>query len=52
MEFLGKNLKEEVLDKIVDNTSFAVMKNNPMANYINDTEMNHSLSPFMRKGDV
>uniref|UniRef100_A0A671G4X8 Sulfotransferase n=1 Tax=Rhinolophus ferrumequinum TaxID=59479 RepID=A0A671G4X8_RHIFE len=52
MEFLGKNLKEEVLDKIVNNTSFAVMKNNPMTNYINDIEMNHSLSPFMRKGVV
>ncbi|XP_006085808.1 sulfotransferase 1C4-like [Myotis lucifugus] len=50
MEFLGKNLKEEVLDKIVYNTSFDVMKRNPMTNYINDVKMNHRLSPFMRKG--
>ncbi|XP_015421528.1 PREDICTED: sulfotransferase 1C4-like [Myotis davidii] len=50
MEFLEKNLKEEVLDKIVYNTSFDVMKRNPMTNYINDAKMNHRLSPFMRKG--
>uniref|UniRef100_A0A8D0K3R5 Sulfotransferase n=1 Tax=Sus scrofa TaxID=9823 RepID=A0A8D0K3R5_PIG len=50
MEFLGKNLKEEVLDKIVYHTSFDVMKNNPMTNYIDDKHLNHKLSPFMRKG--
>ncbi|XP_059544314.1 sulfotransferase 1C4-like isoform X1 [Myotis daubentonii] len=50
MDFLGKNLKEEILDKIVYNTSFDVMKRNPMTNYINDVKMNHRLSPFMRKG--
>ncbi|XP_062943765.1 sulfotransferase 1C1-like [Cynocephalus volans] len=50
MEFLGKNLKEEVLDKIVCNTSFDVMKKNPWTNYTTDTKMNHSISPFMRKG--
>ncbi|XP_059544315.1 sulfotransferase 1C4-like isoform X2 [Myotis daubentonii] len=49
MDFLGKNLKEEILDKIVYNTSFDVMKRNPMTNYINDVKMNHRLSPFMRK---
>lgn len=52
MQFLGKDLKEEVLDKIVYNTSFDVMKRNPMTNYINDVQMNHRLSPFMRKGNV
>lgn len=52
MEFLGKDLKEEILDKIVYNTSFDVMKKNPMTNYINEVRMNHNLSPFMRKGDV
>ncbi|KAK1339575.1 hypothetical protein QTO34_018128 [Cnephaeus nilssonii] len=52
MKFLGKNLKEEVLDKIVYNTSFDVMKRNPMTNYINDVQMNHRLSPFMRKGVI
>ncbi|XP_036302589.1 sulfotransferase 1C4-like [Pipistrellus kuhlii] len=52
MKFLGKDLKEEVLDKIVYNTSFDVMKRNPMTNYINDVQMNHRLSPFMRKGVI
>eukprot|EP00070_Physeter_catodon_P046045 XP_028352939.1 sulfotransferase 1C4-like [Physeter catodon] len=49
MEFLGKNLKGEVLDKTVYNTSFAVMKNHPMTDYTNDMKMNHQLSLFMRK---
>ncbi|KAG5211488.1 hypothetical protein JEQ12_013917 [Ovis aries] len=52
MEFLGTNLKEEVLDKIVYNTSFVIMKNSPMTNHRNDAKTNHQLSPFMRKGDV
>ncbi|XP_014647190.1 PREDICTED: sulfotransferase 1C4 [Ceratotherium simum simum] len=51
MEFLGKDLTEEVLDKIVYNTSFDVMKNNPMTNYTN-VRMNHNISPFMRKGVI
>ncbi|XP_047602109.1 sulfotransferase 1C4-like [Lutra lutra] len=53
-EFIGKNLDDEVLDKIVLHTSFDVMKQNPMANYssIPTTIMNHSVSPFMRKGTV
>nr|XP_055233407.1 sulfotransferase 1C1-like [Gorilla gorilla gorilla] len=50
MEFLGKNPKEKLLDKIVYNTSFDVMKKNPMTNYINEIKMNHNLSPFLRKG--
>ncbi|XP_035129390.3 sulfotransferase 1C4 [Callithrix jacchus] len=50
MEFLGKNLKEEVLDKIVYNTSFDIMKKNPTTNYLNEITMNHNLSPFLRKG--
>uniref|UniRef100_A0A8C3VUS1 Sulfotransferase n=1 Tax=Catagonus wagneri TaxID=51154 RepID=A0A8C3VUS1_9CETA len=50
IEFLGKNLKEEVLDKIVYHTSFDVMKNNPMTNYTHDKHLNYKLSPFMRKG--
>ncbi|XP_066121005.1 sulfotransferase 1C4-like [Saccopteryx bilineata] len=52
MEFLGKNLKEEILEEIIYNTSFDVMKKNPMTNYVNDVKMNHSLSPFMRKGMI
>ncbi|XP_032275561.1 sulfotransferase 1C4 isoform X2 [Phoca vitulina] len=53
-EFIGKNLHDEVLDKIVHHTSFDVMKQNPMANYssISTKIMNHTVSPFMRKGTV
>ncbi|XP_054543715.1 sulfotransferase 1C4-like [Talpa occidentalis] len=53
-EFIGKKLDDKVLDKIVHHSSFDVMKQNPMANYSSiPTEiMNHSVSPFMRKGAV
>lgn len=51
-EFIGRNLDDKVLEKILHHTSFDVMKQNPMANYSSiPTEiMNHSISPFMRKG--
>lgn len=51
-EFIGKNLDDEILDKIVHHTSFDVMKENPMSNYssVPAKIMNHSVSPFMRKG--
>ncbi|XP_007501261.1 sulfotransferase 1C4-like [Monodelphis domestica] len=52
MHFLGKNLDENVLAKIVHYTSFNVMKKNPMVNYTFSPEMNHNVSPFMRKGTV
>uniref|UniRef100_A0A8C0AAU4 Sulfotransferase n=3 Tax=Bos TaxID=9903 RepID=A0A8C0AAU4_BOSMU len=53
-EFIGKSLDDKVLDKIVDHTSFSVMKQNPMANYtsIPNEYMNQLISPFMRKGVV
>ncbi|XP_023392379.1 sulfotransferase 1C4 isoform X2 [Pteropus vampyrus] len=52
-EFIGKNLDDKVLDKIVHHTSFNIMKQNPMANYSSLPEiMNHSISPFMRKGAI
>ncbi|XP_057599238.1 sulfotransferase 1C4-like isoform X2 [Hippopotamus amphibius kiboko] len=52
--FIGKSLDDKVLDKIVHHTSFDVMKQNPMANYTSVPVefMNHSISPFLRKGTV
>ncbi|NXX40386.1 ST1C1 Sulfotransferase, partial [Tricholaema leucomelas] len=54
MKFLEKDLNQEVLNKILHNTSFEVMKENPMANYTKEFQgiMDHSVSPFMRKGSV
>ncbi|KAM5130536.1 sulfotransferase 1A1 [Callospermophilus lateralis] len=52
LEFLGRSLSEETVDHIVQHTSFKEMKKNPMANYttIPTEMMDHSISPFMRKG--
>ncbi|XP_075035061.1 sulfotransferase 1 family member D1-like [Mixophyes fleayi] len=50
MTFLGKDLSDEVLEKIHQNSSFQAMKNNPMSNYSTFPYMDHSISPFMRKG--
>ncbi|XP_075037388.1 sulfotransferase 1C2A-like [Mixophyes fleayi] len=50
MTFLGKDLSDEVLEKIHQNSSFQAMKNNPMSNYSTFPYMDHSIFPFMRKG--
>ena len=53
-DFLGHNLSEECVDQIVQATRFEVMKENPMTNMnFGPTDgLDHSISPFMRKGKV
>ncbi|XP_006873105.1 PREDICTED: sulfotransferase 1C1-like [Chrysochloris asiatica] len=52
LKFLGKQIPEDMLNKIFYHTSFNIMKQNPMANYTSlpANLMDHSISPFMRKG--
>ncbi|XP_037684889.1 sulfotransferase 1 family member D1 [Choloepus didactylus] len=52
LKFLKKDLTEETMDKILYHSSFDVMKQNPCANYttMSTCAMDHSVSPFMRKG--
>ncbi|XP_053550611.1 sulfotransferase 1 family member D1 isoform X2 [Bombina bombina] len=52
VKYLGKKLPEEVIEKISQQTSFQAMKENKLTNYttIPTNVMDHSVSPFMRKG--
>ncbi|XP_063791373.1 sulfotransferase 1 family member D1-like [Pseudophryne corroboree] len=52
MRFIEKDLSEDVLEKIHQQTTFASMKENKMANFsdIPTAIMDHTISPFMRKG--
>nr|XP_016851651.1 PREDICTED: sulfotransferase 1C2 [Anolis carolinensis] len=51
-QFLGVQLSESDLNKIVQHTKFENMKNNPLTNYTTRPlfQMDHAVSPFMRKG--
>ncbi|XP_056391673.1 sulfotransferase 1 family member D1-like [Hyla sarda] len=51
-KFIGKDLSEDILETIHQRTTFKNMKENQMANYstIPTSIMDHSISPFMRKG--
>ncbi|XP_077663118.1 sulfotransferase 1A1-like isoform X2 [Eretmochelys imbricata] len=52
LEFLGRPPSEGLVEAIAQHTSFTKMKQNFMANYktIPTSVMDHSISPFMRKG--
>lgn len=54
MNFLEKDLADDIVKKIVHHTAFEVMKENPMSNYTTLPEFffDHTISPFMRKGTV
>lgn len=54
MTFLEKDLSDEVLQKILQHTSFESMKKNPMVNFsvLPNSVIDQSISPFMRKGKV
>ncbi|XP_042653024.1 LOW QUALITY PROTEIN: sulfotransferase family cytosolic 1B member 1-like [Tyto alba] len=51
-QFLGRELPEAALDAITRHTSFEAMRDNPTTNYsmVPPQFMDHSISPFMRKG--
>ncbi|KAM9326205.1 sulfotransferase 1C1-like [Gastrophryne carolinensis] len=52
-QFLGKEISDELVEKIVHLTSFEYMKNNPMANYSDfpNNILDQSNQNFMRKGE-
>ncbi|CAH1773533.1 unnamed protein product, partial [Owenia fusiformis] len=50
--FLGKDVNDEMLEKIHQHTKFDSMKSNPMVNFTNISVIDHSVSPFMRKGEI
>lgn len=52
--FLGKNLSDQVIDKIAKSCSFKTMKDNKMSNFslVPKMYMDTDKSPFLRKGIV
>ncbi|XP_062813249.1 sulfotransferase 1C1 isoform X1 [Anolis carolinensis] len=53
-DFLDVQLPESVLNQIAQHTKFECMKANPMTNYttLPSSLLDHTISPFMRKGTV
>ncbi|KAG7269537.1 hypothetical protein CRUP_025261, partial [Coryphaenoides rupestris] len=53
-KFLGHHLSEDIVNNIVQLTTFDAMQKNPMANYssIPETIFNRKVSDFLRKGEV
>ena len=51
-KFLGRSLDEEQVDAIVKHTNFKSMKQNPSLNLDGVPDIDSSISPFMRKGQV
>ena len=51
-EFLEKPISNELLEKIVQHTSFDQMKKNTMVNYEFCKTMDQSVSKFVRKGQI
>ncbi|XP_017661266.1 PREDICTED: estrogen sulfotransferase-like, partial [Lepidothrix coronata] len=51
LQFLGKEVAEGTVERILHNTTFRAMKKNPAANYetMPSALMDHSLSPFLHK---
>ncbi|XP_054619425.1 sulfotransferase 1 family member D1-like [Dunckerocampus dactyliophorus] len=54
MRYLDLSLSDDVISRIVELTSFEIMKENPTTNYtfMSKPVFDHSLSTFMRKGEV
>lgn len=52
IQFLGRKSSKELVDKIIQHTSFQEMKNNPATNYtmLPDEMMNQKKYSFIRKG--
>lgn len=48
--FLGKDLTDEVIDHVVETSTFKSMKTNPKANYKDLVETDHYKKETMRKG--
>lgn len=53
-EFLGQPASDQMINDITQMTTFAAMRENPMANYstIPETIFNRQASEFLRKGEV